>query len=206
MKIHECAQGSAEWYALRLGVVTASEVDALITPKWKVKEGAGVETHLCRKLAERLLNYCPEQLETFAMDQGKLIETVAIPWFEWEHKVKVRRVGFCTADDGRAGCSPDGLLEDGTGLEVKSPQAPNHIKYLLAGVVPDDYLPQVHFSMLVTGAPSWTFVSYSMRLPALVVRVQRDEAIQAKLREALDAFNARFDAALATIKAMEAST
>jgi predicted phage-related endonuclease len=204
MKIHEAKQGSSEWFQLRLGIVTASEVDSLITPKWKIKEGAGVDTYLYRKLAEKALNYSPDQLETFAMDQGKLIETVAIPWYEFETGKKVRRVGFCTTDDSRAGCSPDGLLEDGTGLEIKSPQAPNHIRYLLEGKVPDDYLAQVHFSMLVTGAPSWTFCSYSMHLPALVIHVQRDESIQAKLREAVDAFNERFDSALATLKAKSA--
>ena len=67
--------------------------------------------------------------------------------------------------------------------------------------MPEDYLPQVHFSMLVTGAPAWTFCAYSNQLPALVIRVERDEAIQAKLQEALSAFNARFDAALATLQA-----
>jgi hypothetical protein len=75
----------------------------------------------------------------------------------------------------------------------------------LGGVVPEQYLPQIHFSMLVTGAPHWTFVSYSMQLPALVVRVERDEAIQAKLREALAAFLTRMDDALGKIQRMRAA-
>jgi len=204
MKTLHMAQGSVEWHAARMGVVTASEADCLVTPKWKVKEGAGPETYMYKKLAEKLLNWSPDMLNTFPMDQGKLIETIALPWYEFETGKKVSRVGFCLTDDGRSGCSPDGMLEDGSGVEIKSPQPPNHLKYLLENKVPDDYLPQVHFSMLVTGAPYWTFVSYSMNLPALVVRVERDDAIQASLRLALDAFNARFDVALAKINAVRA--
>ena len=203
MKIIACEQGSQPWYAARLGVVTASEVDALITPTWAVRKGDGVETYLCRKVAEKLVGYSPDQLNTFGMDQGKILETIAIPWFEFTHSRKVRRVGFVTTDDGRAGCSPDGLLDDGTGLEIKCPQDPNQIRYLLDGRVPEDYLAQVHFSMLVTGAPAWTFVAYNLRLPALVIRVDRDESIQAKLQEALAAFLSRYDAALKAIGELE---
>ena len=204
MKIIECEQGTASWYAARLGVVTASEVDALITPQWALRKGDGVETYLCRKVAEKLLNYSPDQLNTFSVDQGKILETIAIPWFEFTQNRKVKRVGFVSTDDGRAGCSPDALLDDGTGLEIKCPQAPNQIKYLLDGRVPEDYLPQVHFSMLVTGAASWMFCSYHLRLPALIIKVQRDEAIQAKLQEALASFLPRFDAALTAINELDA--
>jgi hypothetical protein len=202
MKILDMAQGSVEWHVARLGVVTASEADSLVTPKWKAKEGAGPDTYMHRKLAEKLLNWSPDMLNTFPVDQGKLIETIAVPWYEFESGKKVKRVGFCLDDSGRIGCSPDGMLEDGSGLEIKAPQPPNAIKYLLGNKVPDDYLPQIHFSLMVTNAPYWTFVSYSMNLPALVVRVDRDEKIQAALREALDGFLARFDEALARIESL----
>ena len=208
MKIIECEQGGTAWFGARMGVVTASEVDALITPKWKARTGDGVQTYLCRKIAEKLLNYSPDQLNTFGMDQGKILETIAIPWFEFTQSRKVRRVGFVTTDDGRAGCSPDGLLDDGTGLEIKCPQAPNQIRYLLDGRVPDDYLPQVHFSMYVTGAPSWTFVAHHLHLPSLVLKVERDEAIQAAMHAALydptAGFIRRFDDALNAIQVLEA--
>ena len=199
MKIVDCVQGQGSWYAARMGVVTASEIDALVTPKWKVRTGDGVESYLTRKLAEKLLNWSPDQLQAFAVDQGKILETIAIPWYEFTYDTKVKRVGFCLSDDGRTGCSPDGLLPDGTGLEIKSPQPPNHIAYLLGGTVPDQYLPQVQFSIYVTGAPHWTFVTYNNQLPPLVVRVDRDEKAQAAIAEAVMLFNARFDAALAHI-------
>ena len=199
MKTLHMPQGSVEWHQARLGVITASEADALVSPTGKVRTGEGVKTYLYRKLAEKAVGYCPEMLETYAVDQGKLLETIALPWFEFETGKKVRRVGFVTTDDGTCGCSPDGLLEDGSGVEVKAPQPPNHIKYLLEGVVPDQYVVQCQFSLWVTQAPYWTLVSYSMRLPALVVRVERDEKIQAAITEAVSQFSTTLTACMAKI-------
>ena len=205
MKIIDCEQRSTEWFRARCGVVTASEIDALVTPKWKIREGQGVETYLCQKVAEKIMGWSKDVLQplsAWVVDQGKIVETIAIPWYEFEFNTKVRRVGFCVSDDGRIGCSPDGILPNGEGLEIKSPQPDNAIRYLLAGKVPDDYLPQIHFSMYVTGFKAWNFCSYSRHLPALVLRVERDEAIQLVLEQALDAFYAKMDAALARIESL----
>jgi hypothetical protein len=202
VKIIDCKQGTSEWLAARCGLVTASEVDALLTAKWKVKDGAGPETYLYKKLAEKILGYSQDMVNpqgSWAMDQGQIVEKIALPWYEFQYNCTVRRVGFVTTDDGRCGCSPDGILGDDEGLEIKSPQPENALRYLLAGRVPEDYLPQIHFSLYVTGFSAWTFVSYSRHFPALVLRVERDEAIQSKIREALDGHFARFDAALERI-------
>lgn len=199
MKTFSCQQGSTEWSQLRLGCVTASEVDALITPLWKPRTGEGVETYLCKKVCEKMLGWSPDELGGFAIDQGKLIETIAIPWFAFQHDCEPKRVGFCKSDDGRIGCSPDALLGDDNGLEIKSPQPPAHLKYLLKNEVPPEYRAQVHFSMLVTNRPRWTFCSFSRQLPPLVVHVERDEKIQAAIREAVAAFLARFDDTLARV-------
>ena len=98
------------------------------------------------------------------------------------------------------------MLEDGSGLEIKSPQAPNHIRYLMEGTVPDDYRVQVQFSLWVTKAPYWTFVSYSMVLPALVCRVEPDPQAQEAIGLALAAFNERFAAGMKRIEALREAT
>ena len=203
MKIIECEQGTAAWFQARMGVITASEIDSLVSPTWKVRTGEGPQTYLCKKVAEKLLNWSADQLQGFSVDQGKILETIALPWFEFTYETKVKRVGFCLSDDGRTGCSPDGLLPDGTGLEIKGPQPPAQVAYLLGGKVPDHYMPQVQFSLYVTGAAHWTFASYSNQLPSLVVRVERDEKAQAAIAEAVAAFSERFDQALATINKLK---
>ena len=42
--------------------------------------------------------------------------------------------------------------------------------------------------MFVTGRPSWRFLSYRRHFPPLVLLIERDDGIQAKIRGALDAF------------------
>lgn len=194
MKIHDVKQGELEWLALRAGIPTASEMDALITPLWKVKTGDGPRTYLFQKLAEWWQGGPLPSFQSFSMEQGSLLESEAIPWFEFEYNAAVRRVGFITTDDGLAGCSPDGLLSDDEGLELKCPQAETQVRYLCDGILPKAYEVQVHFSMFVTGAERWKFVSYRRGFPCLVLTVERDEDKQAVIVEALESFRESFDA------------
>lgn len=195
MKLHDCIQGSPEWFELRLGIPTASELDAIISPTWKVRTGEGPHTYLCRKIVEKVCRHIDEnQGGGFAQEQGSILEHEAIPWFEFAHEEKVQRVGFCTTDDGRAGCSPDGLIGEDGGIEIKCPLPHTHLKYLLDGKLPADYAAQVHGSMYVTGRKFWKFVSYSRKFPALVLHIERDEKIQTSIGEALKSFHASFDA------------
>jgi hypothetical protein len=205
MKTYDVKQGSPEWLQLRLGVVTASELDALLTPLWRIRTGDGPTTYLYQKVCEKALGFTMDSGSSWQMSQGSILEGEALPWFEFDQDVKVDRMGFCTTDDGRVGCSPDGLIGEDGGIELKCPQPPTHLKYLLEGEVPAQYLAQVHCSMYVTGRKWWKFVSYSRQFPALVVHVERDEAVQHQIKEALAVFLSRFDNALKQIKAMKAA-
>lgn len=202
MKIISCDQGSTEWALARAGVVTASEADSLITPKFAVRKGDGLQTYLHQKLAGRVMGYEGDGGGTFAMNQGKVMEELALPWFEFQFGVSIRRVGLCLSDDGKTGCSPDGLIGENSGIEVKCPTPPVHLRYLLANRVPDDYLAQVHFSMYVTGRTQWVFVSYSPHLPPLVVNVVRSPEAITAIETALKEFVPALDAAEVRVRGM----
>ena len=207
MKIHTCTQGSVEWFKLRAGIPTASEFHRLVSPKWKIRTGDGPHTFMCEKLAEKWTGMPLPQMQGFgALEQGTIIEEEARPYFELTTGREIQQVGFITTDDGRIGCSPDGIFADGGGIEIKAPQAHTHVGYLLENAVPEDYLAQVHGSMLVTGAQSWEFLSYRRNFPPLHVTVRRDEQIQTILREALELHLAAFDAAYEKLAATEGST
>lgn len=204
MKIIDCKQGSTEWLMARAGIFTASEFDNLITPLWKAREGTGVETYIFRKLAERCMGIpLQNTANSFALEQGVILESEALPWYSFAHDTEVNRVGFVTSDDGRCGCSPDGLIGEDGGIEIKCPQPDTHLKYLLTGGVPKDYLAQVHGSMFVTGRPWWQFLSYSRQFPPLLVRVQRDDRIMAAIGAALADALVDFDEKFARISALK---
>lgn len=201
MKIVECVQRSTAWMKARAGIPTASEFGRLVTPKWKIRIGEGPRTFLCEKLAEAITGMPLPQRSVFgALEQGTILEDEALPWFEFAYSVDVTRVGFCTTDDGRVGCSPDGLIGDDGGIEIKCPQPQTHVAYLLDGVVPDDYVAQVHGSMFVTGRPWWQFLSYCRGFPPLLLTVQRDDEIQRTIAQALSLFLKEFDDSIEQIR------
>lgn len=203
MKIVDCEQGSPEWFAARAGIVTASELNKLITPLMEPRKGEGVDTYLNTKIAERLNGGPLVSYGGGAMEQGSILEGAAIPSFTLLTGFDVRRFGFVTTDAGDFGSSPDGLVGDdpstlrpGTlyfeaGLECKCPLLQTHVGYLRNGGVPKDYLAQVHGGMYATGLPFWYFMSFNTQARKLIVEVQRDEEWIEAIGNVLAAFNER---------------
>lgn len=200
MKTLQMKQGSGEWLAARLGVVTASEMDALVSPEGKVRDGKGVDSYLYKKLCEKILGFASGGGGSFATDQGTLLETEARPWYEFTYDRKVDVVGFCVTDDGRLGCSPDGLVGEDGGLEIKCFQPEHSLEVFLKKAMPKENIIQVQASFFVTGRKWWDWVSYSRQWSPLVIRVEPDPKLQAAIKEATDAFFQRFDLAYAQIK------
>lgn len=153
------------------------------------------KTYLASKVASAWIGGPLPGFSSWQTDQGNMREDEAQPWYEFEYKTTIDKVGFCTTEDGKIGCSPDGLLGDDSGLEIKCPEPTAHVKYLLNGEVPDDYLAQVHGCMFVTGRPMWKFLSYRRGFPALLLTVHRDDKIVSKLADALAEFLENFDVA-----------
>jgi hypothetical protein len=203
---HPIHQGSEAWHKLRFGRPTASEFDNLVTPLGKVKTGEGPQSYLYRKLAEHILGRSLDEGGSWAMEQGGILESEAIPFYEFTFDAEVRRIGFVTTDDMRIGCSPDGLIGDDSGIEAKCPLPQTHLRYLLEGGVPKEYVAQVQGCMFVTQRPRWVFLSYCRKMPPHIVHVERDEAFQAALAEATSGFLSRFDAALYKLETLTQAT
>ena len=198
MKIHDCQQGTLEWSKLHFGIPTASGLDNLLTPEFELRKGETPKTYIYKKVAEKIQGRPLIDLSasSFMLEQGMIVEEEARPWYALEYDKKIRQVGFITTDDGRAGCSPDGLiLNEDCGLEIKSPAAHTHVKYLVNGVLPKEYAAQVMGSMFVTGFKKWVFVSYRRGFPALVLEIQRDEKAMSAIERAITIFHHDFNEA-----------
>jgi hypothetical protein len=199
VQVFECEQGSAEWWDLRAGVPTASEFSRILKPK-TCKPSTSQEDYICDLIAQKLIGTPEPWVDSYQspdMKRGTWTELEARRWFQLEKDMDVQQVGFCLTDDGKLGCSPDGLLED-SGLELKAPAPKTQIRYLLDSTLPDDYRGQVHGSMIVTGRPSWWFMSYCPGLPPLLLHIVEDE-YTALLRAELARFLEKYDKLLAQI-------
>lgn len=199
MIIRSEPQGSLEWLLARSGVVTASEFDNIVTGEFKARTGEMVRSYLARKVAEKWLGSTLAGFQSTDMEFGQILEERAIPYYELQTGETVTRVGLITNDEGTIGCSPDGLIGEKSGIEVKCVRPETHVKYLLNGILPKDYAPQVHGAMFVTGRSQWEFMSYARGFPPFILTVQRDEEIIKAIGGAIDDFISELDAAMAKL-------
>lgn len=181
MIIVDCEQGSSEWLHTRLGVPSASMFSKIVTTKgaWSTQ----ADGYINQLIAEDLTGEPTPFYQNEHMARGTELEPEARANYELLKDVSVREVGFCLHDSIRAGCSPDGLVGEDGGLEIKAPAAATHVSYLRDGTLPSKYYQQVMGCLWITGRQWWDFMSYHPDMPALIVRVERDEDYIAKLEE-----------------------
>jgi putative phage-type endonuclease len=171
-------QRTDEWFAQRLGKVTASRVADVIA-KTKTGPSASRDNYATQLVLERLTNAKGEFFTNAAMQWGTDTEPMARQAYELKRNVFVDEVGFIdhpTID--MSGASPDGLV-DKTGLvEIKCPESKTHMEYLLSGKPPAKYIPQMMWQMACTGREWCDFVSFDPRFPInlqiFVIKVEYD--------------------------------
>lgn len=187
MIILDMEQGTEEWLQARMGIPTASAFDRIFTASFK--PSAQSNAYMGGLLAEHLTGKRPDNFETEWTIRGHELEPSARRLYEAVSGNAVEEVGVVYRDEAKdRSCSPDGLIDRTHGLEIKCPKLENHIGYVLDGVLPRKYAPQVHGSMYITDLDSWDFFSYHPDFRPLLVRVERDEKIDKAIGKCLDAF------------------
>ena len=125
------------------------------------------------------------------MQRGSELEDEAISWYEMDQNVDVNRGGFVTNDDGTVGGSPDGLIGDSGGLEIKSLEAKNHV-IAMSNMKPflSDHRIQVQVNLWITCRDWWDVLLFHpcSKMDSIIVRVYRDEKVIGFIESALDKF------------------
>lgn len=177
-------QGSEQWLRDRLGVITASEVHALLpdsrSKTFKYKEAR--RSYMNQLIGEVCTGHS-EELFAKSLEWGKENEEAALAAFEFAVGKQVEKIGLAYKDDKkRAGASADGRISgELIGIENKCPITPKvHIDFLLCDEIKDQYLSQVQFGMWVTGFNAWYFTSYHPRMKARMIHyrvIERDQKL-----------------------------
>jgi hypothetical protein len=200
-------QGSPEWFAERLGKVTASRI-ADVVARTKTGYGASRANYMAELITERLTRQTAPAYENDAMRWGSEQEGPARSTYAFLNDVTVEPAGFVPhpliAD---CGCSPDGYVGSLGLVEIKAPNTATHIDTLLSDAIADKYVKQMQFQMACTGRHWCDFMSFDPRLPpsmqVWVKRVERDPkmisdleteacAFLAELEDKLKALDARY--------------
>lgn len=181
--IHDCEQGTEEWFQARLGKITASVFAKVVTTTGKAS--SQIEEVVNRAVAELVMQEPDETFQGDAMLRGKLLEDQALEFFNFTEGYQFVKCGFLDSGKGY-GCSPDGIDQKiEVGLELKCPLAHTHLAYLVGETLPKIYTRQVQGALLVSGYKKWVFGSYHPDFPCLAVEVERDEKIIQPLQKIL---------------------
>ena len=196
-------QRSDEWFAARIGKVTASRV-ADVLAKTKTGYSTTRDNYMAQLVCERLTGQKGESFSNAAMQWGTETEPLARISYEVAQNVLVDEVGFVPHPSIiMAGASPDGLVGDDGLLEIKCPNTATHIETLLSQTVPGKYNTQMQFQMACTGRSWCDFVSFDNRLPAelqlFVKRVPRDNMYIRLMEEEIVKFLNELDIKIAQL-------
>lgn len=177
-------QRTPEWFAKRLGLVTASRI-ADVMAKTKTGASASRSGYMAQLITERLTGAPTEGYQSAAMEWGTEQEPVARAAYEAREAVLVDEVDFVRHPLLEAGASPDGLVGEDGCIEIKCPNTSTMLEYIETRSVPRKYLLQMQWQLACTGRNWCDFVAFDPRLPEhlrlLVIRVPRDEAVIAEI-------------------------
>lgn len=206
MNVLDFPQGSAEWLQSRAGKVTASRISDVLA-KIKAGEAASRRDYRAQIVAEVLTGRPQGDNFTNAeMQWGTETEPFARSAYEVQEGLLVDTVGLVLHPRiDRAAASPDGLAGDGL-LEIKCPKTATHLQYVLDGVVPSKYFPQMQWQMACTERAWCDFVSFDPRLPddlqLFKVRCPRDDAKIKEMEAEVNLFLAEVDAVIAKLRGL----
>jgi|GEM_PF-6596570 len=184
------------WLEARRGRITASEVHRVMgTP---LKRG----TYLLELLTERLVGQLGEQKVTEFMQTGIDREVTDAPLRYEDETGRGLIQGYWIWDEKRGlGGTPDFIVEDGGGIEVKCPQPKAAVAARFSGGLgakwrdEEAYYWQCVACRLLTGEPWWELVVYSPELDdyglgLYIDRIEYDEEEDSRLVDAVFEANA----------------
>lgn len=197
-------QQSEEWFAARVGKVTASRIGDVMA-KTRTGYGAGRANYMAELIAERLSGQPAERYKNNAMQWGTDMEPEARQSYEFWRNVTVEECGFFDHPGGlKSGASPDGLVGTDGLVEIKCPNTATHLETLLGASIEKKYLLQMHWQMVCTERQWCDFVSYDPRLPVdyriHIQRVERDAELVEEMTAEITKFLAELDAKEAELR------
>ena len=186
--ITDIQQGTPEWLALRLGIVTCSELDSLlVNGKGEAGFGTGAFTYMNTLIGERITG---ELADPFTgnrhTERGHELEGAARTLYEDREEVKTTQVGIIL--NHGIGYSPDSLvLEEGL-TEIKTKLPKLQVEVILGGEVPKEHIAQCQGGLWVSEREWIDFVCFWPGMPLFIKRAYRDEVMIRKLSERVKTF------------------
>lgn len=160
MQTEEIIQGSPEWFELRKGRATGSEIHKILGVQGFGQTG---KTYAFEKAVEIVFGLPDEdeQVETWDMARGKQLEPLAFQKFADTNFFEVKKCSFIPYGEN-AGASPDGETSNKGVVEIKCPRRSKFFKYILNGKkeISKEYMAQIQMEMKSAKAEIGYFFNY----------------------------------------------
>lgn len=178
-------QRTDDWFAARLGKVTASRI-ADVMAKTKTGYSASRKNYMTELICERLTGKKADGYTNAAMTRGIELEPVARSVFEVHSGLEVVEVGFIDHPIiSMTGASPDGLIGDDGLIEIKCPNSATHLETLYDGNIRNNYILQMQWQIACTGRDWCKFVSYCPDFPSgmdlVIIDIAKDSNLIAEI-------------------------
>ncbi len=181
MIIINCKQGSPEWIAARVALITASKFrDATETLK-NGNPTAKSTLYAAQVAIERISGQpCNEGYNSWQMERGQEKE----PMGRMEYEVLTGNIasesGVIVSDDGLFGFSSDGMVGDDGLIEIKSIVSAIGVLEMWRDGDMSEYMHQMQGGMWITGRKYVDFIMYCPQLEPIgkqlfIRRVERDK-------------------------------
>lgn len=191
-------QNSPEWLRARMGIPTASEFEAILTPGKTKAEQKTRRTYMLKLAGERITGEPMGSANTRDMQRGHTLEGEARDLYAFLTGFNPERVAFIR--NGRAGASPDSLIGADGGLEIKTKAPHLLIDVILKDEFPAEHKAQVQGALWLTKREWWDIAVYWPGVPLFIKRTTRDEPYIQRLATEVDRFNAELDDVVAEIR------
>lgn len=178
MIIHNMEQQTPEWFEVRKLKMTASHAQAI------GNNGKGLESYTDELLADYLSSATKENFSNEHTERGNELEGTARGIYEFENDVEVTEVGFIEHSE-YVGCSPDGLVGEDGGIEIKCISDLPFFKHLMNGEseIESKYIWQIQMCLLITQRKWWDLLIYNpnFKKSMYIKRYTPDKEMQDKL-------------------------
>lgn len=163
LKFHDVDQNTDEWFALRAGLLTSSNLGKVMANYGKAF-GEPAKKYAVNIAIEQITGKpIPSSYSNEHMERGHAQEPIARMMYEDETFCDVTNGGFFGSDF--IGCSPDGLVSIDGAIEIKSVIASVHYANIKRQSVDPAYKWQCTGNLKFTGRDWLDFVSYCADFP-----------------------------------------
>ncbi|WP_302141348.1 lambda exonuclease family protein [Halomonas alkalicola] len=202
MQILTLEQGTPEWHAARLGIVTMSELKTLLVKgKGPGGFGTGAISYMHQLIGERITGEPSDAFQGNAHTQrGHELEPVARELYQEASGLpRLEQVGIIL--NHGVGYSPDCLVDSNGLAEIKTKLPKYQIELLIEGELPQEHVAQCQGGLWVSEREWIDFVSYWPGMPLFVKRAYRDEALIRTIAERVEAFYEEMERRMAQVMA-----